>query len=257
EEDKILPEDINKIEIYLDGDKNDGIFLGEAAYGLPSKEASLIYGDKAADSGYVLVWDNEEYTFEPGSTHYLYLYVLIPKYGWDYVRKKVVISGETDFDESIKLSIEDPSHNEIIKEADKSDIKISGWSVDLDYLDTTGIDRIEIYLNRPRGFGEYLPEENYGIERPDVANAFTNANYINSGYSFYFDGSKLEAGSENTLYFYFYSTSGTHFMAMVDFKIEGDQKESNAIIPVPEVNLDNQSMEISGWAINKNIIEEG
>ena len=42
EEDKILPEDITKIEIYLDGDKNNGIFLGEAVYGLSSKEAFLI-----------------------------------------------------------------------------------------------------------------------------------------------------------------------------------------------------------------------
>ena len=247
-------EKISTIEIYLDGDRDNGIFLGEAAYGMTSKEAFTFYGENFSDTGFLLVKEMEDYTFEPGSTHYIYIYTLIPEYGWDYVKKKVVVHGEEDFDESIKLSIEDPSST--IEEADKSNIKVSGWSVDLDYLDTTGIDKIEIYLNGPRRFGKSINEVNYGIERPDVANAFANANYVNSGYSFHFDGSKLEDGSENTLYFYSYSTSGTYLLTTVDFKIEGE-KESNAEISVEDYNLNDQSIEISGWAINKDWILEG
>ncbi len=256
QEAEIDQEEIASIEIYLDGDRNNGIFLGEAVYGMTSQEAFLNYGDKGADSGYILVWDNEEYTFEPGSIHYLYVYALIPKYGWNYTREKILIPGETDFAENIKLHIDNPSPNEIIMEANKSNIRISGWSADFNFLDTTGIDRIEVYLNGPRGFGEFLGEADYGIERQDVANAFGNANYTNSGYSLYFDGSKLEAGSENTLYVYSFSTSGAHYLALRDIKMEGEEKESNAIISV-EANLDNQSIEISGWAINKNEILEG
>ena len=256
-ENEIDPEKISTIEIYLDGDKNNGIPLGEAAYGMTSKEAFMIYGDKGADSEYILVWDNEEYTFEPGSIHYLYVYALIPKYGWNCTREKIIIPGETDFDENIRLSIDDPSHNEIITEADKPNMKVSGWSVDTNSQDTTGIDRIEIYLNGPRDFGKSLGEVNYGIERPDVATAFGNANYTNSGYSLNFDASELEAGSENTLYFYSFSTSGAYYLVMRDIKMEGEEKESNAIISVVEKNLNNQSIEISGWAINKNEIPEG
>jgi len=251
------PDKIAVIEVYLDGDRNSGIFLGEATYGMTSKEAFMIYGDKGADSGYILVWDNEEYTFEPGSIHYLYVYALIPKYGWNYTREKIVIPGETDFDENIKLYIDNPSHNEIIKEADKPNMWISGWSADLNFSDTTGIDKIEIYLNSPRGFGEFLGEAIYGTERQDVATAFGRASYTNSGYSINFDASKLEAGSENTLYVYSFSTSGTYYLAMRDIKMEGEEKESNAIISVVDANLNNQSIEISGWAINKNEILEG
>lgn len=248
------PDKIAVIEVYLDGDRNSGIPLGEAVYGRTSKEAFMLYGEDFSDSGYLLAIDNEGYIFEPGSIHFLYIYTLIPKYGWNYTREKILIPGEEDFDENIELHIDNPSHNEIIMEANKSNIRISGWSADFNFLDTTGIDRIEVYLNGPRGFGEFLGEADYGIERQDVANAYGNANYTDSGYSLYFDGSNLEAGSENTLYIYSFSTSGAYYLALRDIKMEGDQKESNAIISV-EANLNNQSIEISGWAINKNEIK--
>jgi hypothetical protein len=254
---EIDTEDIAAVEIYLDGNRENGIFLGEAEYGITSEEASMIYGEDFSDSGFLLSLDNNGYVFEPGSIHYLYVYTSIPKYGWDYIRKKISIPGETDYDESIQFSIDDPSHNTIIKGADKANIRISGWSVDLDHSDSTGIDKIEVYLNGPRGFGRSEGPVDYGIERSDVANAFQNANYTNSGYSLYFDGSQLEDGSENTLYVYYYSTSGTYSLAMVDFKIEGDEKESNAVISIEDYDLNDKTIEIIGWATNKDWILEG
>ena len=251
------PEEISAIEIYLDGDRNNGIPLGEAQYGMPSKEASTFYGEDFSDTGFLLAKEMEDCTFEPGSIHYLYVYALIPKYGWNYTRERIVIAGEADLDTNIRLSIDDPKDNEIITEADKSNVKVSGWSVDLNSHDTTGIDRIEIYLNGPRDFGKSIGDVNYGIERQGVANALGNANYTNSGYSLKFDASILEAGSENTLYIYSFSTSGTYNLGPRDFKMEGEEKEPNAIISVVDANLNNQSIEISGWAINKDDILEG
>ncbi|MCJ7728202.1 MAG: DUF5050 domain-containing protein [Actinobacteria bacterium] len=248
------PDKIAVIEVYLDGDRNSGIFLGEAAYGMTSQQAFMIYGEDFSETGYVLAYDNKEYTFEPGSIHYLYIYALIPKYGWNYTRERIVIAGEVELDTNIKLSIDDPKDNEVIAEADKSNIKVSGWSVDPDSQDTTGIDRVEIYLNGPRGFGKSLGEVNYGIERPDVANRLGNANYTNSGYSLNFDASNLEAGSENTIYIYSFSTSGAYYLGFRDIKMEGEEKESNVIFSVEEANLNDNSIEISGWAINKDDI---
>ncbi len=254
---EIDPEDITSIEIYLDGNKEDGISLGEAIYGTVSEEASKIYGEDFSDSGFLLSLDNEDYVFEPGSIHYLYIYTLIPKYGWDYTRERILISGETDYDENIRLSIDDPPYDTTIKEADKDNIRISGWAFDPDYSDSTGIDRIEIYLNGPRDFGKSIGPVEYGIERPDVANAFQNANYTNSGYSLYFDGSELEEGSENTLYIYYYSISGTYSLSMLDFKIEGEEKESNAVVSIEDYDFNDRNMEIKGWATNKDWILEG
>ncbi len=253
---EIDPEAISEIEIYLDSGRESGIFLGNVVYGMTSEEAFMIYGEDFSESGFLLAVDNEGYVFEPGSIHYLYIYTLIPEYGWDYTRKKISIPGETEDSTNIQLSIDDPSQNEIIKEADKSSIRVSGWSVDFDSSNNTGVERIEVYLNGPRDFGEFLGEADYGIERSDVANTFGNANYINSGYSLYFDGSSLEEGSENTLYVYSFSTSGNYSLGMRDFKIEGE-KVSNAIVSIEDCELDDQTIEIKGWATNKNWAIEG
>jgi hypothetical protein len=253
---EIDPENISEIEIYLDSSRESGIFLGNAVYGMTSEEAFMIYGEDFSESGFLLVTDNVGFIFEPGSIHHLYIYTLIPEYGWDYIRKRILIPGDPDEDENIKLSVDNPSQNEVIKEDDKSNIRISGWSVDFNYSDNTGVERIEVYLNGPRNFGEFLGEADYGTERPDVANTFGNANYTNSGYSLYFDGSSLEEGSENTLYVYSYSNSGNYSVGMRDFKIEGE-KANNAIISVEEHKLDDQTIEITGWATNKKWAIEG
>ncbi|MBA7466980.1 Tol-Pal system protein TolB [subsurface metagenome] len=255
-EDKILPEDITKIEIYLDGYKNDGIFLGEAVYGLSSKEAFLIYGDKAADSGYALVWDNEEYTFEPGSTHYLYVYTYIPKYGWDYTRTKIQVPGEPGNAENIKMSVDSLRQNEVIKEDKKNKLRISGWAADFNVTDSTGIDKVEIYLNGPKGFGKFLGEAKYGLERQDVADAFGNPNYLNSGYSFTYDASSFEPGSLHSFYVYSLSSKGEYQLIKVNIIMEGEEKESNTITSV-EAKFGNGKIEIIGWVVNKNITEEG
>ncbi|HEY4695808.1 MAG TPA: DUF5050 domain-containing protein, partial [Candidatus Hydromicrobium sp.] len=81
-----------------------------------------------------------------------------------------------------------------------------------------------------------------------------NANYTNSGYSLNFDATRLEAGSENTLYIYSFSNSGNYYLGLRHIKMEGEEKEPNVIFSVEEANLNNSSIEISGWAINKDDI---
>lgn len=256
EEPPVEEDKISAVEIYLDGDRDSGILLGEAVYGMTSQEAFNIYGDDFSESGFLLARENTEYEFEPGSTHYIYIYVLIPEYGWSYTRQQINIPGSEETDDNIRLSIDDPSHDETIKQADKSSIKVSGWSVDLKQPDSTGIDKIEVYLNGPKGFGKFLGEADYGIERQDVAAALGNAGYTGSGYLLNFDGTSLEAGSENTLYIYSFSTSGTYNVGLRNFKIEGEKEEPYAIISA-EVNPGSRSIEITGWAVNRDKITGG
>ena len=248
------PDKISAIEIYLDGPRDEGIFLGEAKYGLTSKDAYAIYGDRLSQSGFLLVSENTGYDFEPGSVHYLYIYTFIPRYGWDYIRQKVPISGDADYSQSIELHIDGPSHNAVIEEEDKENLRISGWSADLSVQESTGIEKIEIYLNGPRDFGISIGEVDYGRERQDVANAYGNANYTNSGYSLTFDASRLEPGTENTIYVYSYSTNNTYTLAIRDIVIEGEKDVSNTIMSV-EAEFGGSSIEVNGWAVSKDDIQ--
>jgi len=254
EPEEIDPEKVSTIEIYLDGNRDDGIFLGEAKYGLTSKEAFRIYGEDYSQSGFLLASNNTDHLFKQGSIHYLYIYSFIPKYGWEYIREKVSVSGDPDHSGTIELHIDDPGHEAIIKEEERSSLRISGWSVDLTASAGTGIDRIEVYLNGPKDFGKFLGEAEYGTERQDVANALGNANFVNSGYGISFDASSLESGTENSIYIYSFSSSGAYSTGIRDIIMEGEKGQSNVILST-EAKLSGDSIEISGWAVSKDMVQ--
>ncbi len=134
--------------------------------------------------------------------------------------------------------------------------KIDGWAIDSKASQNTGINKIEIYLDGPRNFGKSLGEVQYGIERSDVANAFGNPNYTNSGYRLNFDARNLEPGSSHRIYIYAYADDGTIQFATINFSIEGEKAQDNVILKLEPI-FDNNILKIAGWAINKNFITQG
>src|SRR4030042_6471674 len=70
-----LSENIERIEIYLDGNKESGIFLGKADIGLPSNDAALIYGEEFKNFGFDLKNQEKKFIFEPATPHSLYIYL--------------------------------------------------------------------------------------------------------------------------------------------------------------------------------------
>ena len=249
-----ISENIEKIEIYLDGNKESGIFLGNADVGLPSNDAALIYGKDFANFGFDLK-NQEKFTFEPATPHSLYIYTFIPAYGWEYVKEEFTIPGDPTTSESIRMSVDSIADNETITIDRLKELRVSGWAADLSAADNTGINKVEVFLDGPRNFGKLLGEAQYGLDRTDVANAY-GANYNLSGYSYTFDASSLEQGPSHKLYIYAYSPKGTYQYLTRNIIIEGQSKESNSIISA-DVNINQDNIEIKGWAINKNFIEKG
>jgi TolB protein len=249
-------ENINKIEFYLGGNKNDGIFLGEASYGLKSEDAALIYGQDYSNFGFELSADIREYNFEPGTVHSLYIYTYIPALGWDFTRKEITVSGQPQFSETIQISLEGPNPAKIIEEDDIKEIYVRGWAVDLAYSDNTGIDRVEVYLEGPKDFGKFMGQADYGIERTDVGNAYGNANYNNSGFLLNIDGSSLEPGINYLVYVYVYSKNGQLKYSTTRFTIDGEGQPQNTLVHA-DTEFGRKSLDIWGWAINKTFIEEG
>jgi Tol biopolymer transport system component len=250
-----LSEKVEDIEIYLDGDKNNGIFLGKADYGLPSSDAALIYGEDFADFGFNLKFDTSKYTFEPGSIHTLYIYVNIPAFGVEYLKEEITVPGQANLSQSIKMSIDSIAENETITSDKLKEIRVSGWAADLNVREGTGVSRVEVYLDGPSGFGKKLGDAQINLERTDVGNIY-GANFNNCGYSFTFDGSALEPGSSHKLFVYGFSPDGSYQYIPRNITIEGSLPESNALVNVNAV-FNTGSLEISGWAIDKKFISEG
>ena len=237
-----------KIDIYLDGDRKSGIYLGQAKYGIESKEAEIIYGSDYLNTGFELKWDRGEYKFEPGSIHFIYLYTDIPGENNNYIRKEIRIDGAQQTAGNIQLYLESPTESIVEKQ-----ISITGWTIDTNSTDGTNIDRVEIYLDGPLGFGKLLGNAKYGLERGDVAEKFDNINYTNSGFKTILDISNLELGSKHSLYIYSFTKTGQYQLIKKDVTIKGT-KNSNEINIFINTNLGhdfiNQIIEISGWVVN-------
>ncbi len=262
-------ENIREINIYLDGNKENGIFLGKAEYGLLSNDAASVYGSDFSNFGFKLVIDASKYNFMPKTIHSLFIYTFIPAYGEEYVRKEFIIPEEVSqnsktsqvdlietINETIKITSDSLHENDIINKDNLEKFKIDGWAIDAQSTQDTGINKIEIYLDGPKNFGKLIGQANYGIERQDVAKAFGNPNYVNSGYKLEFNASDLDEGSTHRIYIYAFGNNGSYNYITINFSIGGEKKQDNILIKLDYV-FDKNYLKISGWAINKNFITQG
>jgi len=245
----------NTVKFILDGNMEDGIYLGETISNLESAEASEKYGEDFLNTGFKFTFgNNDRLNLLPGSTHYIYIYFYSEKSGWDYIRKEINFPGEDTIEKKIMIAIDKPGEKSI---TDSLQL-INGWAVDLRNEDNPGIKDIEIYLDGPKGYGKSIGDINYGTQRNDVADFLEDQDYLNSGYTF----SKkldLEAGSTHTLFTYaFSSTDDSYNYKKIEIYLSGT-KEEKAII---NARIDTQNfssnniLEITGWAIDRSILEE-
>ncbi len=260
EKEEITPEEEEKIEngtikFFLDGDMENGIYLGETICSIESTEALQLYGEDFKNTGFKFIRENnEDINLLPGSTHYIYIYFYGTKSGWDYIRKEVNLSGEKVHEKNIMISIDEPKEKTITSSLQS----IKGWAVDLRNNDNAGIKEIEIYLNGPKGYGKFLGSAQYGIPRQDVVDFFENQNYLNSGYQFE-EPIDLEPGSTHTIFIYAASSEdGLLNYEKREVYLSG-VKEEKAIINT-QINMQklnqNSIIEITGWAIDKNVLDE-
>jgi len=245
----------NTVKFFLDGNMEDGTYLGETISSLESAEASEKYGEDFLNTGFRFTFvNNDQLNLLPGSTHYIYIYFYSEKSGWDYTRKEINFPGEEATEKKIMIAIDKPEEKSITESLEL----INGWAVDLRNEDSPGIKSIEIYLDGPKGYGRSIGDITYGTQRDDVADFLENQNYQNSGYIF----SKkidLEAGSTHTLFTYaFSSTDESYNYKKIDIFLSGKKEEKaiiNAAIDTQNFSSNNV-IEIAGWAIDKSILED-
>jgi len=250
-------EEIKKgtMKFFLDGDMENGIYLGETISNLESAEALQFYGEDFINTGFKFNIENDSIlNLTTGSTHYIYIYFYTEKLEWDYIREEISLSGEEESEKKITIFIEKPEDKTTIESLDL----IKGWSVDLRNKENPGITNIEIYLDGPKGYGKSIGNAEYGMSRDDVAAHLENPGYINSGYS-YEKHVDLEPGSTHTVFIYALSSTDNSFNYETrDIHISG-AREEKAIIN-QQINtqkfLENNLIEITGFAIDRGILEQ-
>jgi len=148
------------IKIYLDGNMENGIYLGAATYGISSSRALELYGSTLADTGFKFEWEITDLELEPGSTHFLYIYYYNTESGWDHIREEINITGHKPGDANIKIFIDEPVEQKVVEDL----TGIRGWALDIASSDNTGIGKVRIYLDGPMNFGQQLGDVDNSLE---------------------------------------------------------------------------------------------
>jgi hypothetical protein len=80
-----------------------------------------------------------------------------------------------------QMSIDAPAHGATVARP----FTISGWAIDLSAPTGTGVDAVHVYAcpNANPQQCTFLAAATYGSARPDIASAYGNAQFTNSGYS--------------------------------------------------------------------------
>jgi Tol biopolymer transport system component len=242
------------IRVFLDGDMENGIYLGETACGKESMEAYNLYGEDFKNTGFTFTWKNDDIGFLPGSTHYIYIYFYNTESGWDYIREEVKLPGEKECERDILIFIDKPQDKSITENLQQ----INGWTVDLRNEESPGIEKIEIYLDGPKDYGKSIGSIDYGLPRYDVTEFLDNINYLRSG--FIFDELiELEQGSKHTMFVYSYSSTDNSFnYEKREIYLSGEKEEKaviKAYIDKEKLSQDN-IIEITGWAADKKLVDE-
>jgi len=243
------------IKFFLDGDMENGIYLGETLCNMESAEAFQLYGEDFKDTGFKFTRKNDDsLNLLAGSTHYIYIYFYGAKSGWDYIREEIDLSGQEVREKNIIIFIDEPKEKTITSSLQL----IRGWAVDIKNSTNSGIKEIEIYLNGPKGYGKFIGTARYNIPRQDVADFLKNQNFLNSGYQFE-ELISLEPGSTHTIFIYAIGSKDDSFnYEKREIYLSGIKEEKaiiSAQINMQKLNQDN-IIEITGWAVDKNILEE-
>jgi len=244
----------NTIKIFLDGDMENGIYLGQTICDKESAEAAELYGEEFKNTGFKFTYKNDDISFLPGSTHYLYIYFYCAESGWDYIRKEINLPGEKVCEKNIIIFIDEPEEKIIIDSLQL----IKGWAVDLRNDNGPGIGGVELYLDGPKDYGKFIGNLQYNFPRPGVVEFFENQNYLNSGYHFY-RTVDLEPGSIHTLFIYAFSSEDNAFnYEKREIYLSGIKEEKAVIkaqININELSLNNK-IELTGWAAGKKALED-
>lgn len=221
------PQTIEKIQFYLDGPKDSGIFLGETAVGIKREDIKNIYGERYINSGFEYTLDLSDVNLSSG-IHPLFIYAVTDKGKTDYVIKEIEVSGNPT-ENNIRINVDNPANLSIVK---PETMMVQGWALNPNATGNSGIDEMYVYLNGPMDSGIFLGDGNFGsIERSDVAQAF-GPQFANTGFKVEWDASQYKANQKHYLYIYAHNIGGEWERKIVEVYLHAPGDRSNIFLEI-------------------------
>jgi hypothetical protein len=186
---------VDKVGFWLGGPQGQGAFIGETDdfYYRPDLAQGL--GARFGMSGYRFDWDSR--TVGNGAQT-VYVYAHSPGCGWSTPSQRVINVQNSACNVILALDVPvDHSHV-------PGDLRIGGWVVDTQSASGTGIERVEFWLDGPRGQGTWVGSQSSFDYRPDIA-GLLGSRFGHSGFRLEWSTAGISNGA-HTLYAYARST---------------------------------------------------
>lgn len=220
-------QNIEKIEFYLDGPQDSGIFLGETAVGIKREDIQNIYGQQYANSGFEYNIDLGDVQLEPG-LHTLFVYAITDEGDYDYAIKEITVKGDVP-DTDLNINLDSPQNLSILK---PQELDIQGWALDQEATDSTGIQSIYVYLDGPLDRGINLGDAAYGsIGRSDVAEVF-GPQFNNCGFSVSWDAAEYRSNEKHYLYIYAQKNDSSWQKKIIETYLYDPEFKSNIFLEI-------------------------
>jgi hypothetical protein len=142
-----------------------------------------------------------------------------------------------------------------------SNLDVRGWVVDRTASGWSGVDDVAIYLGLQEQGGTLLAHAQVGVPRPDVAAAFGNSYWANSGFSVSFANSGLSIGP-NVLSIYLHAPDRGWWYRQVEVRMPQPPDRPYAddpllivreATPSLDVSRTTTSLTLKGYAIDRNM----
>ena len=139
---------IKEIEVYLNGPKGYGKFIGKAQYSIPRQDvADFFKNQNYLSSGYQF---EESISLEPGSTHTIFIYAISSEDDFsNYEKREIYLSGIKEEKAIISAQINMQKLN------NDSIIEITGWAIDKNDLEEYLKEKQEIDKETSESSGKY------------------------------------------------------------------------------------------------------
>ncbi|MBN2072573.1 MAG: PD40 domain-containing protein [Actinobacteria bacterium] len=244
------PEVVEKIEFYIDGPEETGLPAGEVVPEIPREDAARLFGEEYLNSGFEHEIDLTDFDLEPG-IHTLFIYARTNRGNSKYAIKKLPVSGERE-ETATTILIDYPKNYSTIY---PEKMTIQGWAINEDFTDSTGIDRVEVYIDGTRDNGIFLGDANYGtITRDDISGIY-GPQFAKSGYHIEWDASEFKANEDHFIYVYAHVINGDWEYGLSEVYIFDEEKDADDFIL--EIDSDFSTMEIgpedsidiTGWTV--------
>ena len=229
DEDLKYVQEIDKVEVWLDGVAGKGHFLKNAHLKFKNNIFYKEFADKYKNSFsysdiYVSgIFEGYHFSEIKEGCHDLYIYTHQPDFGWNFGKIKIEIKKYSD-EEKIKdaeikkenfiIQIDKPKDLEIIN----STFDLEGWILDQNASSNSGIDQIEAWLDGLPGKGSRILIGKLNKERSDVLSIYGDQ-YLNTGFLYKIPINNFNKG-KHVVYIFAHSVFSGWSSKSVNFEIK-------------------------------------